>query len=202
MKRTWLAVAIGLALAGSALAQAEPQTNTSTTPSLGDLARKLRAERKQENVKPKAVFTNDNLPARPPEEKLTVASGISSSPSESKQAQTGKETAGKTASGPPAEEAHGEKYFREKADDIRTRLELHQRELSVLEQKLSQGEMQFYIDPQKTLEQTSTPKVNSDVNKLRSAIDNKKQQIADDEKAMDDLRDQLRRDGGDPGWIR
>ena len=41
-----------------------------------------------------------------------------------------------------------------------------------------------------------------DIDKLTADIDAKKQQIADDEKAIDDLHDQLRHEGGDPGWLR
>jgi flagellar biosynthesis chaperone FliJ len=42
----------------------------------------------------------------------------------------------------------------------------------------------------------------SDINQLNQDIDAKKQQIADDEKAIEDLHDQLRHEGGDPGWLR
>jgi hypothetical protein len=41
-----------------------------------------------------------------------------------------------------------------------------------------------------------------DINKFTTDIDAKKQQIADDEKAIEDLRDQLRHEGGDPSWLR
>jgi SMC interacting uncharacterized protein involved in chromosome segregation len=41
-----------------------------------------------------------------------------------------------------------------------------------------------------------------DIDKFTADIEAKKQQIAKDEKAIDDLHDQLRQEGGDPGWLR
>jgi hypothetical protein len=69
----------------------------------------------------------------------------------------------------------------------------------VLQQKSAQNDMQYYPDPNKTLRQEFT---RSDINKLNDQAEKKKQEIAADEKALDDLRDQLRREGGDPGWLR
>jgi hypothetical protein len=161
-------------------------------PSLGELARRLRAQREKALVKPQTVFTNDNLPARPPQEGAAAAGGIAPASGEKPKAE----------GGAPSAEVHGEKYYRGKMKELQSQLDLHQRELAVLEQKTGQAQVQFYPDPNKTLQQSSTPAFYSDVNKLRDEIDKKKQQIADDEKAVEDLRGQLRRDGGEPGWLR
>jgi len=164
------------------------------TPSLGTIARQLRAERAKEKRKPVAVFTNDSLRARSVQQSET-----------NKTAEPAKaEAPSKPASTPsptPVEE-NGEKYFRSKAEAIRSRLQLHQRQLAVLEQQWGLTSNEYYPDPQKTLQEESTPTFHADVNKLRAKIDETKQQIDDDEKAMSDLRDELRRMGGDPGWIR
>jgi len=42
----------------------------------------------------------------------------------------------------------------------------------------------------------------SDINQLKQEIDKKKQEIAADDKAIQDLQDQLRKEGGPPGWLR
>ncbi len=172
---------------------------STSTPSLGDLARKLRAQRAQEKEKPK-LYTNDNLPARPAGQPLSVAAGISES-----------EKAGKSGEKPAAEgskkpekagspnQVHNEKYYRGEMAKLQDRLSLHQRELEVLQQKLGQNAVQYYPDPQKTLNQEYT---RGDINKLQDDIEKKKQQVADDEQAIADLREQLRREGGDPGWLR
>ena len=180
-------------LLGSMLAWAlPPQTASNQTIPLGTLARELRAGRTETSKKPVKVFTNDNLPARPPGEGLTAASGMSSTPAEPAPSQP----AAGVATG---EAASGESYFRGRKSDIDAQLGVHRRELAVLEQKLAQGDMQYYADPNKTLQQEYS---RGDINKLSDEIAKKKQQIADDEKALDDLRDELRRADGDPGWLR
>jgi hypothetical protein len=191
MKRFWIAsLLVGMALSfvpGQGAAQ-----QATSTPSLGDVARQLRAQRKKPPQKGK-VFTNDNLPTHPQLETVNTASGTSATPSGQKES---------TTEAKSSEGGHDEAYYRARAKDLQDQLELHQRELSVLEQKLSQGQTAYYSDPQKTLQQESTPAFQSDVNKLRDEIDKKKQKIADDQKAIDDLRDQLRHEGGDAAWVR
>jgi len=194
MKRLLISSLFVSAVLGLGLGQARAQ-GEATSPSLGDLARKLKAQRAQAGQKPK-LYTNDNLPARPPRETLTVAAGMSAT----EPAQTEiKEGRGTTAQAEPAEEVRDEKYYRTRMSDLRAQLALHQRQLDVLQQKLSQNQMQFYGDPNKTLQQEFT---RSDVNKLNQEVQKKQQEVAADEKAMEDLRDQVRRDGGDPGWVR
>jgi predicted RNase H-like nuclease (RuvC/YqgF family) len=101
-------------------------------------------------------------------------------------------------SGGPAQ-AHDEKYFRSRLSKLQDQLDTHKRELEVLQEKLGQNQMQYYPDPNKALHQQYS---RDDINKLTADTDAKKQQVADDEKAIEDLRDQLRHEGGDPSWLR
>src|SRR5208337_5158350 len=48
--------------------------------SLGDLARQLRQQQLKAGLKTTKVYTNDNLPARPPDETRAAASGMPSTP--------------------------------------------------------------------------------------------------------------------------
>lgn len=162
-----------------------------TVPSLGEIARKLKAERAQETHKPVATYTNDNLPSR---ESLGIVTGDLAGQAKAKAPATGKNVA-------PAEE-HGEKYFRSKLEKVRSQMESHERQLAVLQQQLGLARVQYYPDPQKTLEQESTPAFQTDVDKLRARIADEEKTLADDQKAMDDLQQELRRAGGNPGWIR
>ena len=164
------------------------------TPSLGALAQQLREERAKEKQKPAHVFTNDDLRARSAQQEE-----LTKTPGRAKQVEPSQ--AASPPSPAPAEE-NGEKYFRSKAEAIRSRLELHQRQLAVLEQQWGLTSTEYYPNPQKTLEEESTPTFHADLNKLRAKIEDTKRQIADDQKAMEDLREELRRKGGDPGWIR
>jgi hypothetical protein len=176
----------------SAIAWTLPSQETDAqATSLGNIARRLRAQRADAAKNPGKIFTNDDLSLRTATESL----GTTSTPAHPAQVQPEVCPAVKST---PAE-AHGEKYYREEKAKIDAALEIHNRELTVLQQKASQTGMQYYSDPNKTLQQEFT---RSDINKLNDQIERKKQQIAADGKALDDLRDQLRREGGDPGWLR
>jgi len=164
------------------------------TPSLGEVARELKAEREKQKQKPVAVYTNDNLPS--------AGLGEIGTDQTAESAKTKGPPAGTSAPAAGPSEGHGEKYFRSKADEVRARMKFHRRQLAVLQQQLGLAKMQYYPDPQKTLEQESTPAFQSDVDKLNSKIADTQKAIADDQKAMDDLQVELRREGGDPGWIR
>ena len=182
---------IGLIFMASSPARGQDATRV---PSLGEVARRLKAEREKEKEKPVVVFTNDNLPSQG---SLGIASvRLEKGVKEEGQA---KETRAAQAD---RSEKHDEKYFRSKAEKIRSRMDFHQRQLAVLKQQLGLARMQYYPDPQKTLEQESTPAFQSDVDKLRAKIASAEKAVADDQKAMDDLQQELRRERGDPGWIR
>jgi hypothetical protein len=202
-----MALALGL---GTGIAPA--QNSTSSVP-LGDLARQLKAQRAKSEGKSK-VFTNDDLATQSPSGEQSAASPAKWSSTIAKEAKSGEKPAEKTsgneagkesAKTPPAEtgeQTHGEKYYRERMSKLQDRLELDQRELSVLEQKLGQNQMQYYPDPNKGLLQESGPTAMSDIHKGQDQIDKKKAEIAADQEAIDDLREQLRREGGDAGWLR
>ena len=51
--------------------------------SLGDLARQLREQQLKAGLKTTTVYTNDNLPGRPPDETRAVAAGTSTTPATS-----------------------------------------------------------------------------------------------------------------------
>ena len=168
--------------------------DSSTSPSLGEIARQLKAEREKQKQTPVAVFTNDNLPSR-------GSLGIASARLENRVKEEAQGNGKSVAPASPTEE-HGEKYFRTKAEKIRSQMQFHQRQLAVLKQQLGLARMQYYPDPQKTLEQESTPAFQTDLDKLRAKIENAEKAVADDQKAMDNLQQELRRDRGNPGWIR
>jgi len=195
-KRVLVAAVAMLAFSGVGRLLAQAQEALS----LGDLARQQKAQRAKAARKPVKEFSNDNLPARPATAGLTVTGEMSAEPT--KQPASGEAAKATGAATGETEAVHDEEYYRDEMGNLQVRLDTHRRQLSVLEQKLAQGDMQYYPDPQKTLEQTSTPSFRSDINKLQDEIAKKKQDIADDERAIEDLRDQLRREGSPPGWLR
>jgi predicted RNase H-like nuclease (RuvC/YqgF family) len=190
-KHVACAFLVGLILVVSSPARGQEST---TVPSLGEVARQLKAERAKEKQKPVAVFTNDNLPSRG---SIGIASvSLENGAKEREQAK------GESVAQAAESAEHGKEYFRSKADKLRSRMKFQQRQLAVLKQQLGLAKMQYYPDPQKTLEQESTPAFQTDVDKLRTKIANAEKAVDDDQKAMDDLQQELRREGGDPGWIR
>jgi len=154
--------------------------------SLGDIARHVKAQKAKE-PKPVRVITNDTISN--PEDK----SDLGVVPSKKPSGGASSEKPGKP------DKAHDAEYFRAEQGKIQDRLDTHKRELSVLQQKLGQNQTQFYPNPQDSLLQQYT---RDDINKLTGEIDAKKQQIDDDQKAMDALHEQLRHENGDPGWLR
>jgi hypothetical protein len=196
-----IALGLGLAL-GTGIA---PAQNSTTSVPLGDLARQLKAQRAKSEEKSK-VFTNDDLATLPPSPAKPSTTTKEAKPGEKPAGKaSGDEAEKESAKAPPAEtgeETHGEKYYREHMSKLQDRLQIDQRELSVLEQKLGQNQMQYYPDPNKGLLQESGPTALSDIHKLQDQIDKKKAEIVADQEAIDDLREQLRREGGDAGWLR
>ncbi len=189
MRRKWLWSGILLAFltGGAGLAWAAQ----SKTPSLGALARKLRAQQAQGQQKPVKVYTNDNIPKTG--DLSTTTMGTSQA---SQQAENGNKETESTAG------THNEEYYRTKLKELQDQKEMHQRELAVLEQKIGVNQTQYFPDPTKTLQQESTPAFFSDQATLRKELEAKKKQIAEDQTAIDDLHAQCNREGCPPGWLR
>ncbi|MGO8815344.1 MAG: hypothetical protein ACLQVG_11885 [Terriglobia bacterium] len=176
-----LGIAVFFLAAVGSFAQEHP---TSSDTSLGDIARQLKAQKAKE-PKPVKVFTNDNLPSGSDD----VTKLHANPPAKSADDSASKETP----------EVHDAAYYRSHLSKLQDQLADDKRELNVLQQKLSQSQIQYYPDPNKALQQQYS---RDDISKLTADVDAQKQKIADDEKAIDDLHEQLRREGGDPGWLR
>lgn len=170
----------------------QPQKEGASAPSLAEIARRNSAARAKPVLQRGKVITNDDFPDRPPEASPNASSGES---------QTSGAQAGAKAQPETSESSggHDEKYFRKAMGELLGKLQHHERQLEVLQQKLAQNQMQFYSDPNKTLQQEYA---RSDVSKMSQDLAAKKQEIESDQKAIDDLTDQLRHEGGNPGWIR
>jgi hypothetical protein len=182
MQRPLCFKAVLLSVLAGAVCLAGATAQNSQTESLGDLARKFREERAKAGTKPVKVYTNDNIPKN-------VEIGVAPMPLI--ETPTPKKAVGG--------EVHDEAYYRKAKQEILDRKQVHERELEVLQQKLGQNQIQYYPDPNKALQQQYS---RSDINKLTEDIDKKKAEIDADDKALSDLQDQLRREGGEPGWLR
>lgn len=182
MKRNYFIGAFALVMLVGGLALAQSSSQDQSSESLADIAKKLKAQ--QGETLPKIqgkVFTNDDVAAAKSSDEVSVASSSGSSTTES-------------ASGG----AHGEKYYRGEYSKLMGKKELDQRELDVLQKKLNQNNVQQYSDPNEALKQNYS---REDINKNQEEMTKKQADLAADDQALTDLRDQLRRDGGDPAWL-
>ena len=161
---------------------------------LAEAARKARDQKKEEHKTPR-VFTNDDLP---------TSGGISTvgqapAPTPAPAAPGSATPAGKKPGTPAASSPNDEAKWRERFATLRHKLEQDQQNLDLLQRELGTLNTQFYGDPNKELQQQLT---RSDIDKKTAEIDKAKDQVAADQKAIDDAENDLRASGGEPGWGR
>ena len=187
-------------LAGGAglLAQDTSVTTASGPVSLGDAARKARAQKK-EPAKSSKVFTNDDVG----DLKGTI-SVIGNEPPSSDKSVAG--TADKDAAKPADQKAAAdakkpapkdEAYWRGKFAAARKRLADDSKELDLLQREHNLKLTQYSQDPTYAMHEQYN---REDLNKTQSEIDAKQQDVAKDKQAIADLEDELRKSGGEPGW--
>ena len=167
--------------------QSENQSQTQGTQqdSVADAARKAREKAKAEGPV-KKTFTNDTL-ANMGSNHVSVMS----SPTPAKDAAADQ---AKTATPEPKKD---EAYWRKRFADARAKLATAEKELDISQRELNLLQTQYYADPNKALQQQLT---RDDINKKTAAVDEKKQQVADFTQALEDLKDEMRHTGGEPGW--
>ena len=172
-------------LCGAAVARAQ---DSSAQESVADAARKAQAAKKDQ-PKPAKVYTNDNIGAVQGQVSVVGSSGGSAAAS----AETGTKAA---ASAP---ETKDEAYYRKKFGELYHKLADDQKELDLLQREYNLKQQQYYSDPNTAMKEQYT---RQDLNDTQTKIDDKKQDIADDQQKISDLEDDLRQNGGDPGWER
>lgn len=187
---TWVAILI-VWLAGT-LAGAQ---------SLGDVARKVRQEKLQETRKATRVFTNDNLPTRPGAALSVVGTPPPPPKAEGEEAEgegEAKPAAAKEAE-KPKEPAHDAAYWKARFGEQRARIGAAEKELDIFQRELNLMQQQYYSDPNEALREQNT---RGAINSQTQRINDKRDEIAKLRQGLSQLEDELRREGGDPGWVR
>jgi hypothetical protein len=191
---TVLASAFYLA-AAPAFAQ-QDQSQQQTGDPVADAARKAREQQKTQ-PKPKKVFTDDDV-------KPATRADQPAQPASSGQTQA----PGQIQNGSPDKAAAGDKdekqkdpatMWKQKFADQRAKIANAEKELDVLQREEQKAEVQYYPDPQKALQEQYT---RQDINDKLAKIDAKKDEIGKLKQQLDDMEDELRKAGGDPGWAR
>jgi len=190
-KAALLAACISLLGGSAGLFAAQQQTSdqSSNAQSLGDVARQVRKESKNEPKSAK-TFTNDDVEAIKAGGISTVGAKPSAPP-----AQNAATAAAKPST--PAEPAKGEEYWKKRFSEARQKLALAEKELDIMQRELNLDQMQYYSDPNKSLQQQNN---REEINEKTKKIDDKKAEVAQLKQALVDLTDALRQAGGQPGW--
>jgi predicted RNase H-like nuclease (RuvC/YqgF family) len=173
-----------LFLAGiPATAQSQDSSQQQTSDPLAEAARKAR-ESKKDTPKPKKVYTDDDLKKSSSDAVSTV--GTTSTTTQP----TGNAT---------KDDSNGEAAWRAKFKDQHDRIARAEKELEILQRELQKAQLEYYPDPQKAMTEQNT---RGEINDKTAKIDAKQKEIAQLKQGLDDLEDQLRKAGGDPGWAR
>ena len=198
--RFWLkAFVIVSALCLAALSAAAQQQNTpqqQTGDPVADAARKAR-EAKKDAPKPKKVYTDDDVKTSAP---VPVAAPASA-PVDANGTAAAKtaQTAGDTTKTEEAEDPNSEAAWRKKFQALRGKIAKTEKELDILGRELEKAQVQYYPDPQKAMTQQNS---RGDINAITAKIDAKQAALDQLRQEFDNLEDQLRKSGGDPGWAR
>jgi hypothetical protein len=198
-------LAAGAISLASAQDSAEP-TSGSQSASLGDAARKARAEKK-DSTKPAKVFTNEDVgglkgtisvigndPARGTGTDKALEASDEKKPANGAVA---KSTNGPEAKDGKKDQAKDETSWRTKFAAARKTLADDTKELDILQREFNLKQQQYSQDPNWAMHEQNS---RDDINKTKTQIDARKQAVEKDKQAISDLEDELRKAGGDPGW--
>jgi chromosome segregation ATPase len=164
---------------------------------VADAARKAR-EAKKDTTKPKKVYTDDDFKKSVPEQ--AAPSAATNDASGKAAGTTGQVTGASGKAGDePKEDPNSESAWRKRFQAQRDKIAKAEKELDILTRELEKAQVEYYPDPQKAMQQQNT---RADINAINGKIDAKKQELDQLKKGLDDLEDQLRKSGGDPGWAR
>lgn len=202
MKAAWTALALCL-LALPACAQQQGSSQQTGDP-VADAARKAREEKKNA-VKPKKVYTDDDVkPALPDKPAIQNATAATASVAGQAGAAGAPGAAAASSAQKPGDskengDPNSEKAWRKRFADQRAKIEKAEQELDVLQRELDKSQVQYYNDPQKALNEQNN---RQEINDKTAKIEAKKKEIEELRQGVDDLEAQLRKAGGDPGWAR
>jgi chromosome segregation ATPase len=178
-------------------ANAQDASQQSTGDPVADAARKAREQKKKDTVKPKRVYTDDDVnhstSTGAPASTDANASGTSEGGTPKTSDAQGKDAAGKAAEPEESAETKWRKQFKE----AYATLDRAEKELDILQRENNKAQVQYYSDPQKALAEQYTRK---DINDRDAKIAAKKKEIDQLKQRISDMEEALRKSGGDPGW--
>ena len=184
-------------LSGIAALAQQDQTQSATGDPVADAARKARQEKKSA-PKPKKVFTDDDVAAKPAVAEAPASSSPTSNPTDTTPAPTA-QSGSQDDSSAKKEDRNSEAQWRKRFAAQRKKIAVAEEELNVLQREAEKADVQYYSDPQKALNEQLT---RNEINEKNGKIAAKKKGIADLKQQLSDMEDEVRSTGGDPGWAR
>jgi hypothetical protein len=187
--------------------------------SLGDLARQIRAQREKAAKKPAKVYTNENLPARPPGEGLTAATSMSSEaaakPSTGEAASTEAASTAAEETKQPSSEAGEETKSAtgtESSEDKIKSKEYWQARFKIArlglsrakdEQQLAEDELNLLqIQEVRELDPNARNELQEKVKAKQAEVGAKRAATAKAQKALDDLEKEFKESGAPEDWSK
>jgi hypothetical protein len=162
--------------------------------SLGDLARQVREQRAKSEKKPVKVFTNDDLPQRPPVEGRTAASAMSTTPKTEQPAAEKQET--KETS---KEDKIKTKDFWQARFKAAREVLAHQKEI----QQLAEDELNLLqIQQARELDPTAKQDLDGKVQAKQAEVEQARAVTAKAQKALDDLGEDFKESGAPEEWSK
>ena len=191
----WGLLALFLAMPSRAQQQNSQQSGSGDP--VADAARKAK-EQKKDAPKPKKVYTEDDISTTKSD--ISVV-GPAPAPADASGAQTNATAAksGAEAKNKEQEDPNSEKAWRKRFAALRTKITAAEQELDILQREANKAGVQYYSDPTKAMNEQYS---REEINKKAAKIEAKQKEIAALKQQWDDLEDQLRKAGGDPGWAR
>ena len=188
----YLLTGVGLAAltAASGMAQSQDQGDP-----VADAARKAREQKRKETAKPKRVYTDDDLNHAVPDNAAPTSAQNSADGAKDAAAKNG--TNQPSAATGPETDKDREAKWRKRFKDAYGKLAQAEKELDILQREDNKAQVQYYSDPQKAMQEQYSRK---DINEKNTKIDAKKKEVAQLKQQISDMQDDLRKDGGDPGW--
>jgi hypothetical protein len=180
--------------------------------SLGDLARQLREQQLKAGLKTTTVYTNDNLPGRPPDETRAAASGTSSIPatSSSEKAQAERDSSqaatqtseapetGQVANEPekPENEKGTKEYWQNRFKSARAQLADAEERQQLAEDELNLLQIQDAREPNPNVKPELADKIKAkedEVSGTRAATE-------EAQKNLEDLENEFKASGAPDEW--
>ncbi len=187
--KSWALLCL-LCVAAWPVAAQFPQQGSEQQPAtdpMAEAARKAREQKKTE-PKPKKVYTDDDFRPAP------VAASSAKAPSAEQAA--GKDEKKEAAQ---AEVENPEQKWRKRFKEMHGKIAQAEQELNILQRELDKGQVQYYTDPTKAMEEQNSRK---EIDEKTNKINEKKKEIEQLKQNLGDMEDELRKSGGDIGWAR